>query len=235
MVLSRGVRYVSRIFDGDTIQLSTGETVRYIGIDTPEIRRKKGGEWVYDPMPFSRKAKEFNAGMVKGRPVELEFDVQKRDKFGRLLAYVYAGDEMVNEELLKNGYAVLYTYPPNVKHTREFVKAQTEAREKERGLWKGLKENVIPASEACRNIGKLRAVSTRILDTYISDKVLVLKCEDDFKIVVFGNNFSILPKEGIRSPDSYFKGRNVKVHGIIREYRGSSEIILHTESQIKLL
>jgi micrococcal nuclease len=115
---------VTKILDGDTVQFSGGERVRYIGIDTPEK-----GE------PFSEEAKELNQKLVLGKRIKIEFDVQERDKYGRLLGYVYVDNIFVNAELIKAGLAVLYTYPPNVKHSDYFAKLQKQARDKKAGIW----------------------------------------------------------------------------------------------------
>jgi micrococcal nuclease len=76
-----------------------------------------------------------NRTLVERRTVRLETDVQSRDRYGRLLAYVWVGDVMVNAELLRRGYAQVMTVPPNVRHQELFVKLQRDARESERGLW----------------------------------------------------------------------------------------------------
>jgi hypothetical protein len=79
--------------------------------------------------------------MAEGKKVRLEYDVQTRDKYGRLLAYVYLEDGIfLNAELVKQGYAHVSTYPPNIKHAEEFVRLQQEAREKDRGLWRPQEE-----------------------------------------------------------------------------------------------
>jgi micrococcal nuclease len=72
---------------------------------------------------------------VEGKEVRLEFDAQWRDKYRRLLAYVYLGDTMLNAELVRQGYAQVATFPPNVKYQELFLKLQREAREDRRGLW----------------------------------------------------------------------------------------------------
>lgn len=123
---------VSRVIDGDTIELTNGERVRYIGIDTPETKHPKKPVQYY-----GKEAYEANKRLVEGKEVRLEFDVTKRDKYGRLLAYVYVGDVFVNAWLVENGYAQVYTYPPDVKYNELFLKLQKEAREKKRGLWNG--------------------------------------------------------------------------------------------------
>ena len=130
---------VRRVIDGDTIELRDGRLVRYIGIDTPEVRRREGLRWVVDPEPFGRAAAEANRRLVAGRTVRLEYDAQTHDRYGRLLAYVYAptrdGEAMVNEELLRLGYAQLLTIPPDVRYVERFRQAVAEARRARRGLW----------------------------------------------------------------------------------------------------
>ena len=126
---------VRRVTDGDTIELSTGELVRYIGVDTPEVRRKQGNRWVADPEPFGKEASAFNRQLVEGRRVRLEYDAQTHDRYGRLLAYVYAGELFVNAELLRQGYAQPLTIPPNVAYAEMFRTVAQEARRANRGLW----------------------------------------------------------------------------------------------------
>ena len=129
--------HVTRVIDGDTVKIEGGQLVRYIGIDTPEIReRRNNGRWKYDPEPYAEEAKTFNETLVKGQEVKLEFDVQETDRFGRLLAYVYVGDIFVNREILRQGYAQLLTIPPNVRYVGQFRDDLIEARRHTRGLWK---------------------------------------------------------------------------------------------------
>lgn len=126
---------VVRVVDGDTIHVRIGERVekvRYIGVNTPEIHHPKKGE-----EPGGRAALAVNRELVGGRAVRLETDVQARDRHGRLLAYVWTGETMVNAELVRRGYAQVMTVPPNVRHQALFVKLQRDAREAGRGLWAG--------------------------------------------------------------------------------------------------
>ena len=121
---------VARVIDGDTVEVESGERVRYLGIDTPETvdpRRPEGC--------FGKEASAKNKELVEGRYVRLENDITDRDKYGRLLRYIYVDDKFVNLELVKGGYAVLLTLPPDVRHTDELLAAQKEAREAKRGLW----------------------------------------------------------------------------------------------------
>jgi micrococcal nuclease len=129
-IAGENVFKVKRVIDGDTIELENGEKVRYIGIDTPET--------VHPSKPiqyYGKEASEANRSLVEGKEVRLEFDVQQRDKYGRLLAYVYVGDIFVNAWLVENGYAQILTIPPNVKYQDKFLELQRKAREEGRGLW----------------------------------------------------------------------------------------------------
>lgn len=123
-----------RVVDGDTIKLIGGERVRYTGIDTPEtVHPNKPVE------PFGRAASDYNRELVEGRRVRIELDVQERDRFGRLLGYVYVrgdgGELFVNAELVRAGFARVSTHPPNVRHAEDFLKLEREARDQQRGLW----------------------------------------------------------------------------------------------------
>jgi len=144
---------VVRIVDGDTIHVRLAdrvEKVRYIGVNTPEVHHPRKGE-----EPGGREAAEVNRGLVENKHVRLELDVQSRDRYGRLLAYVWVaverpegagappsqGDQsekwiMINAELVRLGYAQVMTVPPNVRYQSLFLKLQRDAREAGRGLWK---------------------------------------------------------------------------------------------------
>lgn len=122
---------VTRVYDGDTItvvytgQRGGKEKVRLIGVDCPERKQ----------LPWGPRAREFTKKMVFRKIVRLETDVRVRDKYGRLLAYVWVDGKMLNEELLKHGLAVILTIPPDVRYVERFKKAQKEARNNKRGFW----------------------------------------------------------------------------------------------------
>jgi micrococcal nuclease len=226
---------VDRVIDGDTIQLSNGRMVRYIGIDTPETREKIGSKWIYKPSPYAEEASAFNKKLVEGRVVKLEFDVQKTDKYNRLLSYIYVDNKMVNAEILKEGLAMIYTYPPNVKYSKTLLEAQREARDNKKGIWTGLGENKISPSEAKNNIGKVRIIESEVINTYLTEKMLILKFKNNFKAVIYKDNIPFDMKDMTRSPDKYFKGKTVRVYGIIKKYKGYPEIMLHDISQLEIL
>lgn len=127
---------VKRVIDGDTIELTDGKKVRYIGMDTPET--------VHPEKPvqcFGKEASEENKRLVEGQTIRLEKDVSETDRYGRLLRYVYLDGIMVNDTLVRQGFAYASTYPPDVKYQDQFSTAQKEARENMRGLWKSCQGN----------------------------------------------------------------------------------------------
>lgn len=117
---------VERVVDGDTFYCAGGPKVRLIGIDAPE--RDQGA-------PGSRSAAALRVRLPVGRGVRLERDVTLHDRYGRQLAYVWAGDTLVNEWMVRGGWAVVYTVPPNVKYVERLTAAQRAARESGAGLW----------------------------------------------------------------------------------------------------
>lgn len=127
---------VTRVVDGDTVKVrladGSDDTVRYIGVDTPES--VKPGTPV---QCFAKRASAYNERLVEGRRVRLEFDAERRDRYGRLLAYVQraADGAFVNAALVREGYATTLSIPPNVDHAGDFRRLQRSARAAGRGLW----------------------------------------------------------------------------------------------------
>jgi micrococcal nuclease len=121
---------VTKIIDGDTIQLENGEVVRYIGVDAPELRTKEGVSEFY-----AKEAARYNKKLVFLKKVRLEYDVEKKDPNGRTLAYVFVKNIFVNAELIKLGYARAIIKPPNVRYKDLFLSLQEKAMKEERGLW----------------------------------------------------------------------------------------------------
>lgn len=140
---------VVRFIDGDTIKISIGgrqENIRLIGIDAPESRANnkaykdayKSKQDVEHVVALGKQASAFvNTLVRKGDTIRLEYDVEKRDQNRRLLGYVYLADgAMLNETIIRSGYASLMTYPPNVKYADRFRQAYQEATQARRGLWR---------------------------------------------------------------------------------------------------
>ena len=140
---------ILKIVDGDTIKIEydgTKENVRLIGIDTPESRAnskakkdaERSGKNLETIIAMGKAATNYVKSIIEpGINIEIELDIQSRDKYGRLLGYVYlTNGEMLNEKIVNAGYASVMTIPPNIKYQDSFLKAYKEARENSRGLWK---------------------------------------------------------------------------------------------------
>jgi micrococcal nuclease len=139
--LSEGAYEVERVIDGDTILLTNHARVRLIGVNTPEtVKPDQAKE------PWGEEAKEFTRQFVVGGQVRLEFDRERQDKYQRFLAYVWVGDQMLNEELIRQGLGRAepgYRYSAAIK--RRFLQAEQEAKAAGRGIWSGAAARPNPA------------------------------------------------------------------------------------------
>ena len=137
--------YVSRVVDGDTLKLSDGRRVRLIGVDTPEVHysakllkdAERSRRDIAAIQELGKKAAAFTKNLCDKKEVTLEYDIEKKDRYGRTLAYVYLEDgAFLNAKILEEGYGQVMTIPPNVKYAGYFLRLQQEARKNNRGLWK---------------------------------------------------------------------------------------------------
>ena len=131
---------VTRVIDGDTLVVQGIGTVRLIGVDTPEtVDPRRPVQY------FGKEASEFTRRMAQGKVVRLEFDVERKDRFGRTLAYVYLPDAtFLNAEIVRQGYGHAYTLFP-FRYLDQFRAYEREAREAERGLWAAGSASVLPS------------------------------------------------------------------------------------------
>ncbi len=123
---------VTEVIDGDTIVLSNGDRIRFIGMNTPE-----------EGMYFYGEARDVLEIMISGKEVQLEKDISESDQYGRKLRYVYCEGIFINLEMVKRGFANIFTYPPDVKYTEEFLEAERYARENDLGLWEISKIDIV--------------------------------------------------------------------------------------------
>ena len=124
---------VTRVVDGDTIHVDldgVDTTIRLIGMDTPE----KEGPYTHEEC-FGREASAYTERALAGRDIQLEFDVEPTDRYDRTLAYVWLDGELFDERIVADGYAVVATFPPNVKYVDRFLSAERAARDGGLGLW----------------------------------------------------------------------------------------------------
>lgn len=134
--LPSGSYRVVRVVDGDTIVIQyqgTEEKVRLIGVDTPESVHSDASK----NTPYGKVASDYTKAQLTGKIIQLEFDVQERDKYGRLLAYIYVDGKMYNKTLLEEGHAKVATFPPNVKYVEEFQQIERTAQKNQVGMWQG--------------------------------------------------------------------------------------------------
>lgn len=163
-VLEQEVVFVKKVIDGDTLILSNGEKARLTGIDTPEARdnpktqkdSQRTGKDVHEITLQGKEATEFVRRLAQDKKIRIEYDVQKRDRYGRLLVYAYDIETLkenplatateglvvsedreifLNGSIIRSGYAVPLTVPPNVRHADFFKEMHSEARLHNRGLW----------------------------------------------------------------------------------------------------
>lgn len=222
---------VDRVVDGDTVVLQdTSSTyTRYLGIDAPEILTEESpGD------PLSEEAKNLNRSLVDGKTVRLEFDEEKYDDYGRMLAYVFVDGTFVNKEMVRRGLAKVLIIKPNDRYASEIYEAEEQAKRERRGIWGNLSslkppsENtnyLIKPSQASRYIGQRVVVRGKITDLRKSSKVLVLKMEEDLDVVIFSGDWENFSFFDI-APEEHYVGMPVEVTGRVKMYRGKPQIII---------
>ena len=230
---------VSEVIDGDTVTIKGFDaSVRYLGIDTPEILTEDSpGD------PLAEKARNLNRRIVNGKKVRLEFDKQKYDDYGRLLANVFVDTTFVNEEIVRSGLARALIIKPNEKYASRILEAERQAKRERRGIWGKLSELnpppenkrfLIKPSQASRYVGERVVVRGKITDFRKSNKVLVLNMEDDLDLVIFPNSWDNFSFFGI-IPEKYYVGEPVEVIGRVKMYKGTPEIIINHPISIRSL
>lgn len=123
--------YVKRVISGNRIELNTGNTVEYIGVNIP----------MNSDNCISNPAFEFNKKLVEAKTIRLEFDEKVNNDYGCLLAYVYCNDLFINAEIIKQGYGIVNIHSPNIRYAELLIKVEREAREQKRGFWSENREN----------------------------------------------------------------------------------------------
>lgn len=132
--------FVTNVVDGDTFDCQDGDRVRLILIDTPEVHGREDC--------YGREASDYTKRNLLGKTVQLERDVSETDRYGRLLRYAWLGGELYNERIVRDGYARLATFPPDVKYLDRIQAAEREAREANRGLWGACPGDTTPTPTA---------------------------------------------------------------------------------------
>jgi micrococcal nuclease len=224
------------VYDGDTFELENGEVVRLIGIDSPE-HFEPGGDIARDHL----------SSLILNKKVILVPGDQELDTYDRLLRYVYVDGICVNEEMIQKGYAEVRYIGEDNPNREYYLELEIEAEKNEVGLWRfGIFQPrslvdwnsdipVINWKDADQHYGQYVIVEGTIVDTYNSGDTCFLNFHPDwalhFTIVIFACDFPEFPDR----PEIYYLDKRVQVIGIIKEYKGSPEIIVKTPEQIRIL
>ncbi|MBU7047793.1 MAG: thermonuclease family protein [Theionarchaea archaeon] len=221
------------VIDGDTFRLSNGEKVRLIGIDAPELSQLGGEE-----------SREYLTHLILNKGVTLKKGYEDRDKYNRLLRFVYIGDLCVNEEMIRQGYAEARYLTDSIREY--YIQLEIEAETAKAGLWSANifqpRSNlewdedipIIDWRDAHNYYNQYVIIEGTIVNTYNSGIVCFLNFDMNyqyFTAVIFASDFLGFPF----IPEVFYLGKTVYIIGIIKEYKGSPEIIVKTPDQIKIL
>ncbi len=216
---------VSKVFDGDSLLLSDGREVRYIGIDAPETGGNRPAEY------GGSEAARLNERLVEGKTVRLEFDIEAKDRYGRTLDYVYEGNTMINREMVLAGSALAAPYPPNLNHQRELSAAMETARSEGKGLWADAGRWMVRADDAGEYLGQSKTVAGRVLSTGSVGAGVFLNFgpdyRTDFTAFIPRNDLPYFLGAGIANPVDYYRGKTVEVTGTIFEKNGPNVTVRH--------
>ncbi len=220
---------VTAVYDGDTIrvQLDSGdsEKVRLLGIDTPELGDDR------KLVRFQAEtAKRFSYYYLYRQKVRLTYDWDKRDDYGRLLAYVWLPDGMFNETILHKGYAsALLKFPFKKEYMARFRAAAGRARDSNKGLWKDFPYPVIDSREAGSFLARMYAVKFRCEEIVRRNNYVLLRPKQGrFAALIYRKNLNGFP--GIDS----MKNQSLTVSGMIEDYRGQPQMVLFFPFQLTM-
>ncbi|MGM0437752.1 MAG: thermonuclease family protein [Bacillota bacterium] len=226
---------ITKVIDGDTVKTKRGVTIRLIGIDTPEINWDTGAADFY-----GYKALKFSNKHLLNEKVYLEYDKDKKDDYGRQLAYIYLQNgELFNLKLLEKGYAHLLIVEPNNKYQEKFKKIAKKTREEKIGIWRKVDQlsdrlETISWKDAKKYYGKNVIVSGKIVNTYKSEEVTFLNFSKNYSetltIVIFNDDLNKFAVEA----NKYFNDKKVKAVGRIKKYDSAPEIIITDPTSIIL-
>ena len=225
--------FCKSIIDGDTFKLENGEKVRLIGIDAPELSQPGGDE-----------SRQYLTQLILNKGVTLKKGHEDRDKYNRLLRFVYIDDVCINEEMIRQGYAEARYLPDSIREC--YIQLEIKAETAKAGLWSanifqprlnlrwGDEIPVITWRDADKYYNQYVIVEGTIVNTHNSGIVCFLNFNTNyqyFTAVIFASDFVGFPF----IPEIFYLGKKVYIIGIIKEYNGSPEIIVKTPGQIKIL
>jgi micrococcal nuclease len=227
--------YIERVIDGDTVKTAAGNSIRLLGVDTPEIDWENNSSEYY-----AEEARDYSTENLLGKNVVLKYDNEKEDHYGRTLAYIFQDGENFNQKLLENGYANLMIVAPNDQYEAEFKKAVKKARKSRLGIWSQILElqktlPIISYQEAAFFIGERVIIEGKIVNTAATTSVNYLNFSNNYQntlsIIIFNQNlnkFDYLPAE-------YILNKKIKVLGEIGIYQGSPQIVVNDPHNILII
>ncbi|MCP4354161.1 MAG: hypothetical protein GY793_00750 [Proteobacteria bacterium] len=228
---------VKYVYDGDTFTTTDGKKVRLLNINTPETAKKNRTS-----EPYSIKAKEALKDLVLNKEVKLVFDEEKKDKYKRMLAYVYLKDgTFVNAEILKQGLAHLYSFPKNVSKFEELKKAENFARNKSLGLWSHKRWKIQDANSTNPvekfRFGKYQVFEGKVKECKaIADKVYLNFAENwrtDFSVQIKDKYFKYFKNANI-NPETFYCNKKLRIRGILIPVNGALISATHPQ-QLEIL
>jgi endonuclease YncB( thermonuclease family) len=216
---------VKKVYDGDTILLANGKKVRFLGINTPEVEGRNKSVQAGGDL-----AKQWLTDKLKGKKVRLEKDIEKKDKYGRLLAHVFTENkEHLNLELVRAGLASVNIYPPSLKYISELVKAEQQAERNSIGIWgydeyapkqvAKLKQGSVKGWQ--RVVGKIKKIRHTRKNSY-------LDFSDRFRVKISKKSHKFFPKL-----DDYV-GKRVEVRGWISKRKKNYSMFVRHPTAIKI-
>ncbi len=221
-----GFYNVKKVYDGDTVELGDGRKIRLLGINTPEIQHKDkmaeaGGE----------EAKAWLNNKLQGIRVRLEFDVEKTDKYGRILAHLFTEKkEHINVSLVKEGLASISIYPPNLLYVNELVAAGNKAEQAKSGIWRRPEYAAIPVNDLAEagHLGWTRLVG-RVVSIRSTSKSVYLVFSSQFEARIEGKWLSLFPDV------NDYVGKTLEVRGWLSKNRKQFSMLIRHPSAIRLI
>ena len=221
---------VTAVYDGDTLRVrmarGVSEKVRLIGVNAPELDHEK--QWVRFQAEVSKRFAYYRLFRQK---VRLSYDWEKRDKYGRVLAYIWTPEGMFNEIMLREGYApVFLKYPFNKKFQKRFKKAEERARREKSGLWKDFPYPVLNSAQAVNHLGDMHAVQFVCRRITRRKNYALLKSRDgQFQAFIYREDLNRFPRL------EYLRNKQLRVAGMIEDYRGQPQMVLFLPLQLNIL
>lgn len=210
LLLSSKIRYqfhrLKKVYDGDTILLTNGEKIRLLGIDTPEVEYRNSL-----PQAGGEQAKRWLIEKLANKKIRLLMDLEKKDKYGRLLAHIFTKNkEHINLELVKKGLASVNIHPPNLKFSEDLLKAQQQAEINKLGIWQYEEYQPKQLDQVNKtNYKGWQRIIAQIKSVHHTERYSYLKLSDIFSLKIAQKSIKLFPKL-----ENYI-GKKVEVRGWI--------------------